>query len=221
MDDLFSLLREIVAFILHVDQYLDAILASFGNWFYLVLFVIVFCETGLVVTPFLPGDSLLFAAGALIARSSLNVHILAVSLFFAAVLGDFVNYHVGKYLGPRALALNSRWLNHKHLERTERFFQKYGPFAIVLARFAPIVRTFAPFMAGVGAMSYSRFFFYNVLGAFLWVTLFTYAGYFFGEIPQIRDNFTLTALAIIAVSLLPLAYQTTRSCIAAVASKPR
>jgi membrane-associated protein len=211
MDALIEWGRQAISFILHVDQYLDLILASVGNGFYGVLFLIIFCETGLVVLPFLPGDSLLFAAGALVARSELSVHTLAFCVFVAAVFGDFVNYHVGKYFGKQALTWNSRWFKHSHLERTQAFFAKYGAKAVVLARFVPIVRTFAPFLAGIGAMGYRQFALYNLLGAIIWVAMFTYAGYFFGEIPQIRNNFTLVMLGIIAVSLLPLVVESIKA----------
>jgi membrane-associated protein len=210
MENIFSVLQEVVSFILHVDRYLDLILVHAGGWFYGILILIVFCETGLVVMPFLPGDSLLFAAGALVARSDLSIHLLALGVFFAAVVGDFVNYHVGKYLGPRVLALNSRVVRPAHIIRTREFFVKYGPRAVVLARFVPIVRTFAPFLAGLGGMNYGRFFFYNVLGAGVWVSAFLYAGYFFGELEVIRQNFTLVALAIVGVSFLPLLVEALR-----------
>ncbi len=190
---------------------LDVVLADFvrdyGVWTYAILFAIVFAETGLVVTPFLPGDSLLFAAGALSAHGGLDVWLLGLLLFVAAVLGDTVNYHIGKYIGPPAFSGRFRFLKQDHLVRTQRFFEKYGPKAIVLARFVPIVRTFAPFVAGVGTMHYGRFLFYNVLGAFLWITLFVGAGFVFGNLPFVKQNFSKVILVIIVVSVLPIVFE--------------
>jgi membrane-associated protein len=171
----------------------------------------VFCETGLVVTPFLPGDSLLFAAGTFAALGSLDVRWIVLLLTIAAIAGDTVNYWVGAYVGPRAFRGDVRFLRKEYLDRTHAFYEKHGGKAIILARFIPIVRTFAPFVAGVGAMSYPRFFAYNVGGAVLWVALFVLGGYFFGNIPTVRENFSLVILAIIVISVLPVVYETLRS----------
>jgi membrane-associated protein len=193
-----------IDFILHIDQHLAALTQSYGVWIYAILFAIVFCETGLVVMPLLPGDSLLFAAGAICALGSMNVWALAGLLIVAAILGDTVNYHVGKAIGPKVLAdPNARWLNRKHLLRTQAFFEKYGGRAIIFARFVPIVRTFAPFVAGAGTMEYKRFLAFNVIGALAWVGIFLPAGYFFGNHPLIRKNFTYVIFAIIFLSVLP------------------
>jgi len=197
---------QIVEFILKFDEHLDKLAGDFGVWTYAILFLIVFCETGLVVTPILPGDSLLFAVGAFCARPNqpLEIWTASILLIIAAVLGDTVNYHIGKYLGPRVLSGKlSRWLNPKHLERTQRFFERYGGKTIIIARFVPIVRTFAPFVAGVGTMSYGRFLAYNVIGGVAWVLICTQAGYWLGNIPIVRERFELVVLLIVAVSLLP------------------
>lgn len=205
-----ELIRKLVDFILHIDQHLREIVANYGLWTYGVLFLIVFAETGLVVTPFLPGDSLLFAAGALCApvESQLNVHAIALLLFLAAVLGDTVNYWVGSKLGPAVFKREDSFLlRKKHLDRAHEFFVRYGGRAIVLARFVPIVRTFVPFVAGVGRMPYGRFFAYNVIGGFVWVYFFTYAGYFFGTHPLVQRNFKLVILAIIILSVVPIVWE--------------
>jgi membrane-associated protein len=200
-----ELLSLVASFILHVDQHLLELFRDYGVWIYAILFLIVFCETGLVVTPFLPGDSLLFAAGALAAASGLDVHLLAVLLFIAAVLGDSVNYAIGRRSGMRLFRNpQSRIFRRDYLDRTERFYAKHGPKTIVIARFIPIVRTFAPFVAGVGTMPYRIFLFWNVAGAFLWVGSFIYAGYAFGDLPVVRENFTLLILGIIVVSVMPV-----------------
>lgn len=200
-----ELLSLVASFILHVDQHLLELFRDYGVWIYAILFLIVFCETGLVVTPFLPGDSLLFAAGALAAASGLDVHLLAVLLFIAAVLGDSVNYAIGRRSGMRLFRdPQSRIFRRDYLDRTERFYAKHGPKTIVIARFIPIVRTFAPFVAGVGTMPYRIFLFWNVAGAFLWVGSFIYAGYAFGDLPVVRENFTLLILGIIVVSVMPV-----------------
>ena len=191
---------------LHLDDKLTDFTDVYGLWTYAILFAIVFAETGLVVTPFLPGDSLLFAAGAIAARSDagLNIWLICLLLFIAAVLGDTVNYHVGRYLGPRVLSGKlSRWLNPKHLEKTQQFFATYGAKTIVIARFVPIVRTFAPFVAGVGQMDYRKFLFYNVAGGAFWVLSMTFAGYFFGKLPFVTEHFELVVLGIVFVSILP------------------
>jgi membrane-associated protein len=200
-----ELLSLVASFILHVDQHLLELFRDYGVWIYAILFLIVFCETGLIVTPFLPGDSLLFAAGALAAASGLDVHLLAVLLFIAAVLGDSVNYAIGRRSGMRLFRdPQSRIFRRDYLDRTERFYAKHGPKTIVIARFIPIVRTFAPFVAGVGTMPYRIFLFWNVAGAFLWVGSFIYAGYAFGDLPVVRENFTLLILGIIVVSVMPV-----------------
>jgi membrane-associated protein len=206
-----DLIRKLVDFIVHIDRHLAEIIASYGLWTYAVLWLIIFAETGLVVTPFLPGDSLLFAAGTFCAKpeTGLNVHLMAVLLWVAAVLGDTVNYWLGSRLGPAVFKReDSMFLRKKHLERAHAFFEKYGGRAIILARFVPIVRTFVPFVAGVGRMHYGRFIAYNVLGGFIWIYFFLYAGYWFGGLPFIQRNFKLVILAIIIVSVLPIVWET-------------
>lgn len=189
---------------LHLDQHLQALVSEHGAWIYLILFLIVFCETGLVVTPFLPGDSLLFVAGTVAAAGGMDIHLLVVLLIIAAVLGDAVNYWVGHYIGPRVFkSQESRWLNPKHLQRAHDFYEKYGGKTIIIARFVPIIRTYAPFVAGAASMTYAKFALYNVSGAVLWVVSLGYAGYFFGNIPLIRNNLTLVIIGIIILSILP------------------
>ena len=199
--------RSVVDLFLHLDQHLSRVIADYGVWTHLILFLIVFAETGLVVTPFLPGDSLLFAAGTFAALGSLDLRLLVVLLIGAAILGDTVNYWVGAWIGPRAFSGNMRFLRKDYLDRTHAFYEKHGGKTIILARFVPIIRTFAPFVAGVGAMSYSKFLTYNIVGAVLWVGLFVPAGYFFGTIPAVQKNFTLVILAIVALSVLPIAIE--------------
>jgi membrane-associated protein len=206
-----DLLRSVIDLFLHLDQHLSRVIADYGVWTHLILFLIVFAETGLVVTPFLPGDSLLFAAGTFAALGSLDLWLLVALLIGAAILGDTVNYWVGAWIGPRAFSGNVRFLRKDYLDRTHAFYEKHGGKTIILARFVPIIRTFAPFVAGVGAMSYPKFITYNVVGAVLWVGLFVPAGYFFGNIPAVRKNFTLVILAIIALSVLPIALEAIRS----------
>jgi membrane-associated protein len=189
---------------LHLDTHLSQIISQYGAWTYGILFSIIFIETGIVLMPFLPGDSLLFAAGAFAATGALNVFILWFLLTVAAILGDTVNYWLGHHFGQLAFNGRIRFLNPKHLERTHAFFAKHGGKAVVLARFVPIVRTFAPFVAGAGAMNYSRFLTFNVSGGFIWVTLFLLVGYFFGNLPFVRDNFSLVILAVILISLVPI-----------------
>ncbi len=203
MEYLVSQIRWLWDFLLHVDVHLNEIILQYGTGTYAILFLIVFCETGLVVTPFLPGDSLLFAVGAFSAAGSLQVELIAMLLFVAAVLGDALNYSIGSYLGPRVLTDKHRFFKKEYLLKTEAFYEKYGAKTIIIARFVPIVRTFAPFVAGVGRMSYAKFAVYNVVGAFLWVAIFVGAGYFFGNLPAVRKNFTLVILAIIVISVLP------------------
>ncbi|MSR40393.1 MAG: DedA family protein [Phycisphaerales bacterium] len=189
---------------------LDTLLAEFvrdyGVWTYVLLFAIVFCETGLVVLPLLPGDSLLFAMGAIAAIGDLDVRLIALIIFVAALAGDNLNYRVGRIIGPRAFSGKMRWLKKSHLERTQQFFDKHGTKAIILARFAPVVRTFAPFVAGVGAMPYWRFLLSSVIGATLWVVLFVGAGYLFGNLPFVKANFSKFVLLIIVVSIMPLVW---------------
>jgi membrane-associated protein len=205
-------IRQIIDFVLHLDRHLDVLVTDYGAWTYAILFLIIFCETGLVVTPFLPGDSLLFAVGALAAGGSLKVHFLFWLLLAAAVLGDTVNYQIGHFLGPKVWSRpDSRWLKREHLERTHAFYEKYGGKTIILARFVPIVRTFAPFVAGVGSMTYTRFLAFNVVGGVVWVALLLYAGYFFGTRPFVKENFGLVVIAIIVISILPAVWEIWRA----------
>jgi len=206
-----DLIRTAVDFFLHLDKHLAEIIARYGVWTNFILFLVVFCETGLVVTPFLPGDSLLFAAGTFAALGSLDPGLLVLLLSIAAILGDTVNYWVGSYIGPRAFTGEIRWLKKEYLERTHAFYEKHGGKTIILARFIPIIRTFAPFVAGVGAMTYSRFLLYNVVGGIVWVTLFVLAGYFFGNLPAVRQNFSYVILAIIALSVMPIVVEFLRA----------
>lgn len=200
----------VVDIFLHIDEHLNVIITNYGTWTYGLLFFIIFMETGFVVTPFLPGDSLLFAAGTFAALGSLNVLYLFVLLFAAAVLGDTVNYWIGHKVGTPVFDKNYRFLKREHLERTQAFYEKHGGKTIVLARFVPIVRTFAPFVAGVGTMPYARFIFYNVFGAFIWTGLFLFLGYFFGNIPFVRENFEIVIPAIILISVLPMVVEYVR-----------
>lgn len=202
-----DLLRQFVDFFLHLDTHLAEIIRDYGTWTYAILFLIVFAETGLVVMPLLPGDSLLFAAGTFAALGDLNPVLLILLLIAAAILGDTVNYWVGNRIGARAFSGNVRFLKREYLERTQRFYERHGGKTIILARFVPIVRTFAPFVAGVGTMSYPRFLAYNVIGAIVWVTGFVTIGYLFGNIPAVKERFSLVILAIIAVSVLPIAIE--------------
>jgi membrane-associated protein len=205
-------LQLMVDFIIHVDQHLYALFAQYGLWIYGILFLIIFCETGLVVTPFLPGDSLLFATGALIASSQLNVHVMAIVCISAAILGNTVNYTIGRFFGARLFSNpQSKIFRQDYLKKGEAFFARHGGKAIVLTRFAPIVRTFVPFTAGMSAMHYGRFMMFNVIGGILWVVLFLYAGFYFGSLPVVRKNFTLLMLAIIVVSFIPVFWESWRS----------
>ena len=197
-------IQSLIDFILHIDKHLVELVTQYGAWTYAILFLIIFAETGLVVMPLLPGDSLLFAIGALAAQGGLDVFTVFVLLSVAAILGDTVNYWIGKTLGPKVFtSASSRWLNREHLQRTHEFYEKYGGKTIIIARFMPIIRTFAPFVAGIGAMSYGKFILYNIIGGVVWIAGFLYAGYFFGNIPVIKRNFTLVVFAIIILSVLP------------------
>ena len=190
--------------LLHLDKYIDLLIRDYGMWTYLIFFIIVFCETGLVVTPFLPGDSLLFVAGTFAALGSLNLTWLLVILSAAAILGDTINYWIGNYIGPKVFQMqNSRVFRKEYLDRTHQFYEKYGPITIVIGRFIPIIRTFAPFLAGVGSMTYGKFLTYNVVGGILWIASFTLGGYFFGNLPFVRKNFTAVIIAIIIISVMP------------------
>lgn len=196
-------LSDLFSFFVHLDRHLAELAGQYGDWLYGILFLIIFCETGLVVTPFLPGDSLLFAAGALAALGSMNIHALFLLLTFAAILGDTVNYAAGHYFGEKVFSADARVLKQEYLDRTHAFFERHGGKTIVIARFVPIVRTFAPFVAGAGSMTYSHFLFYNVTGAIAWTASFLYGGYFFGNLPFVKQNFSLVILAIIILSLMP------------------
>jgi|SRR5687768_6838695 len=206
-DGIFALVRGLFDFILHIDEHLDNIIRQYGTWTYAILFAIIFVETGVVIMPFLPGDSLLFAAGAFAARGSLNPILLFVLLSIAAILGDSVNYSIGRYFGPRAFTMDSRFLKKEYLDKAHAFYEKYGGRAIIFARFVPIVRTFAPFVAGAGYMTYSKFLLYNITGGIIWIALFVFAGYFFGNIPAVEKNFEIVIFAIIGVSILPMVYE--------------
>lgn len=190
--------------LLHLDKYIDVLIRDYGMWTYAIFFIIVFCETGLVVTPILPGDSLLFVAGTFAALGSLHLAWLLILLSGAAILGDTINYWIGNYIGPKVFHMqNSRFFKKEYLDRTHEFYEKYGPITIVIGRFVPIIRTFAPFLAGVGSMTYPRFLTYNVLGGVLWISSFTLGGYFFGNLPFVKKNFTLVIVAIIVISVMP------------------
>ena len=194
----------VIDFILHIDRHLAELTAAYGPWIYGILFLIIFCETGLVVTPFLPGDSLLFVAGAIATQDAMNIHLMVILLIIAAILGDAVNYSIGRFFGVRLFANpDSKIFRRRHLEITQTFYARHGGKTIILARFVPIVRTFAPFVAGAGGMSYGRFQWYNVAGGVAWTASFLYGGYFFGNLPFVKQNFTLVILAIIILSLMP------------------
>jgi len=206
-----ELLQHLIDFVLHVDRHLAEIIAHYGLWTYALLFFIIFAETGFVVTPFLPGDSLLFAAGALCAGTVLNVHLLALLLTAAAVLGNLVNYGIGAALGPKVFTREDSWLlRRKHLDRAHAFFEKYGGRSIVLSRYVPIIRTFVPFVAGVGRMSFVSFFTFNLIGGVTWICLLTYLGYFFGGTEIVRQNFSLVIVAIIVISVVPIGVEALR-----------
>ena len=205
MFDIHTLITTLIDIILHLDVHLQYVIETYDVWTYALLFVVVFCETGLIVTPFLPGDSLLFAAGAFAALGSLNLSLLFLIIFVAAVLGDFVNYSIGSYIGPKIFKKEkSLFFNKDYLLKTETFYEKHGPKTIIAARFMPIIRTFAPFVAGIGKMNWMKFVFYNIIGALLWCFLFLMAGYWFGNIQFVKDNFTLVIMGIIVVSFIPV-----------------
>lgn len=193
-----------IDFFVHLDKYLQLLISNFGAWTYLIIFLIIFCETGLVVTPFLPGDSLLFGLGAFAALGVLELELLLLAIPVAAVIGDNLNYTLGKFVGPRIFHREkSRFFNREHLDRTHRFYERYGGKTVILARFVPIVRTFSPFVAGIGRMAYVRFLAYSIAGGLFWAASFLLAGYYFGNLPLVKENFTLVILAIIVLSILP------------------
>ena len=203
-------IRQAIDFLLHLDVHLSAIIRDYGTWTYGLLFLTVFCETGLVILPFLPGDSLIFAAGSFAGKGDLNPWYLFVGLVLAAVIGDNLNYWIGRHIGPRAFSGNIRYLRQDYLDRTRAFFARHGGRTIVLARFVPIIRTFTPFVAGVGQMHYPRFLTYDIGGGILWVGLFTWAGYFFGNIDLVRKNFTVVIMVIVGISVLPILVEVVR-----------
>ncbi len=209
-------LASIVDLFLHLDKHLAVLIAQYGVWIYAILFFVIFAETGFVVTPFLPGDSLLFIAGSLAATSNgMDVHLLVALLFTAAVLGNTVNYEIGRWLGPKVFAnKNSRWLNPEYVERTHQFFERWGSAAVIVARFVPFLRTYVPFIAGIGAMSRKRYMTFTFIGAVLWVGGITYLGYFFGNIPWIKANQGLVAIGIIVISVLPIVITMVRAKLA-------
>jgi membrane-associated protein len=208
-----DIMHHLMSLILHLDEHLVTFVSQYGIWVYGLLFLIVFCETGLVVTAFLPGDSLLFAAGAIAAHSedSLNIHALFILLFIASVLGNTLNYYIGRFLGPKVFHSADSWLlNKKYLEKAHHFYETYGAKTIIIARFMPVIRTFAPFIAGIGSMKPRQFFIYNVIGALLWVGSLLYVSYLFGNLPFIKDHFSTIVLVIVAISLLPPAIEVIR-----------
>ena len=207
-----ELLKLAFDFVLHIDTYLDVILKEYGTLAYIILFIIIFAETGLVVTPFLPGDSLLFAIGAIAARGDLDIYLTIFLLIIAAILGDTVNYRVGMFFKDRILKGEKlRFIKESHLEKTKEFYDRYGGKTIIIGRFIPIIRTFAPFVAGIGTMEYRHFIMYNVVGGVIWILIFTIAGFYFGNLPMIRKNFTLVIFAIIILSILPAIIEYIRS----------
>lgn len=207
-----ELIRTLIDFILHIQDHLTEIISLYPSWFYAIIFLIIFVETGLVVMPILPGDSLLFAIGALAAlpENHLNVWLVFLLLVVAAILGDTVNYHIGKFLGPKVFSGDFKYLNKKHLEKTQAFYEKYGGKTIIMARFVPIVRTFAPFVAGIGTMNYGKFIRFNIVGGILWVGICIVAGYWFGGLPFVKKNFEVVLLAIIGISVLPVLVEVIR-----------
>ncbi len=202
---MFDAIKFLIDFVLHIDKHLFEIVSKYETWTYLILFLILFAETGLVVTPLLPGDSLLFAAGAIAASSGgLNIFYLIIILFIAVFAGDNTNYFIGNFLGPKVFEKNYRLLKKEYIEQTRTFYAKHGGKAVIMARFVPIVRTFAPFVAGVGSMTYKRFIGFSLMGSFLWINICLWAGYFFGGLRFVKENFSLVVLAIIAISVLPI-----------------
>lgn len=205
-------INQLIDFALHLDTHLSEIINSIGGLAYLLIFGIIFCETGLFMAPFLPGDSLIFVVGALSAAGAMNIWTSLILLILAAIMGDTVNYHIGKYLGPKIFKnQNVKFLNRKHLETAQKFYERHGGKTVIMARFIPVVRTFAPFVAGIGSMTYRRFLLYNIAGGISWVALCIFSGYFFGNIPVVKDNFSLVILAIIGISVLPAAITWVRS----------
>jgi membrane-associated protein len=201
-------ISRVLEFVIHLDKHLSALIQTYGLWTYLILFIVIFCETGLVIFPFLPGDSLLFAAGAFAAVKALKVWWLFLALSAAAVIGDTVNYWIGHFVGPKVFAREkTRFFKKEYLERTHRFYERYGAETIIIARFVPIIRTFAPFVAGIGRMSYWKFISYNVIGGVGWVAVLVFAGYFFGNIPFVKNNFSFVIIAIIIISMIPAAME--------------
>jgi membrane-associated protein len=199
-----NFILQFIDFVVHLDKNLTQLAQDFGIWTYLILFLVVFCETGLVITPFLPGDSMIFVIGALAASGDLNFPVIIAVLIAAAILGDTCNYHIGKFIGPAIFKKdNVKFLKKEYLIKTHNFYEKHGGKTIIIARFIPIIRTFAPFVAGMGSMSYSKFISYNVIGGIAWVALFSFGGFFFGNIPVVENNFSLVILAIIFISLVP------------------
>ena len=199
-----ELIKQLSDFILHIDVHLQEIIVAYGVWTYAILFAIIFCETGLVVTPFLPGDSLLFTVGAFAATGSLDVIWIFILLSLAAIIGNIVNYSIGYYVGPNIMQKkNIRFINKEYLERTHKFYEKHGGKTMVIARFVPIIRTFAPFVAGIGFMTYGRFMFFNIVAGIAWVGIFVFGGYYFGNLPAVKNHFTLVIVAIIVISMVP------------------
>ena len=198
-----EVIKFLIDFVLHMDDYLSVIIGNYGAWTYGILFFIIFLETGFVITPFLPGDSLLFAAGSFAALGAMNPVYLFILLSIAAVIGDTVNYSIGHYIGPKAFSGEIKYLKKEHLDRTHEFYEKHGGKTIILARFIPIIRTFAPFVAGIGAMTYGHFILYNVIGGISWVAIFIFGGFYFGNLPFVRDNFEIVIFTIIFISFIP------------------
>ncbi len=199
---MFEIITGIISLFIHLDEYLPTLAASYGNLIYGVLFLIIFCETGLVITPFLPGDSLLFVAGTVAGFDGLNIGILLIILYFAAILGDSLNYFIGRFIGHKIIDMDLPMIRKEHLNKTHQYFTKYGPVTIIIARFAPFVRTLAPFLAGMGEMKYKIFLLYNITGGILWISTFLLGGYFLGSVPIVQDNMSLIALIIIFISLI-------------------
>jgi membrane-associated protein len=206
-----ELIKQFIDIILHLDKHLATLTAEYGMWIYAILFLIIFCETGLVVTPILPGDSLLFAIGALSAMGSMSIWVILILLSTAAILGDTLNYFIGYKFGDYFIQRQSRFVKKEYLDKTHAFYEKYGGKTIILARFVPIVRTFAPFVAGMGSMTYSKFILYNIVGGIVWIFSLTLLGFFFGNLPIVKQNFSLVIFGIIGVSLLPMVWEIVRA----------